>query len=113
MESTATRKLENVLNAAKGADILVHEVLNTEAVDALVERYSPGNEALKRHIINNHTTTEEVGEIATKANVKTLVLSHFGGAGDPVFDKPEIWEAAVRKTFAGQIIVGQDLMIID
>ncbi len=104
---------ENVVDAANGADILVHEVVNVAAIEALVQRVSPGNDALKRHILNNHTTTDEVGEIATRAGVKMLVLSHFGGAGEPGFDQAAVWEAAVRKHYSGALIVGEDLMIID
>lgn len=104
---------DNVARAAEGADLLVHEVVNPAAIDALVRRVSPGNDALKRHILNNHTTTEEVGEIATRAGVKTLVLSHFGGAGEPGFDRAAVWEKAVRKNYAGALIVGEDLMIIE
>ena len=82
-------------------------------IDAMIERVSPGNEALRRHILDNHTSTDEVGEIATTAGVKLLVVSHFGGAGDPVFDKPEVWEAAVRKHYSGPLIIGEDLAIIE
>ena len=104
---------DNVVSAAKGADILVHEVINVAAVDALVERVSPGNEDLRRHIVSNHTTTEQVGEVATEAGVHILVLSHFGGTGEPEYDRREVWEAAVRKTWAGNLIVGEDLLIIE
>ena len=104
---------ENVVAAAKGADILVHEVVNVAAIDAMIERVSPGNDALRRHILDNHTSTDDVGDIATRAGVKMLVVSHFGGAGDPVFDKPEVWEAAVRQHYSGPLIIGEDLAIIE
>jgi hypothetical protein len=32
---------------------------------------------LREHLLASHTTTEQVGQIATAAGVKTLVLSHF------------------------------------
>ncbi len=104
---------ESVIAAAKGADILVHEVINVAAVDAMVERVSPGNNDLRRHIVGNHTSTDEVGKVATAAGVHMLVLTHFGGTGDPEFDRPEVWEAAVRTNWAGNLIVGEDLMIIE
>ncbi len=104
---------QNLIKAAKGADILVHEVVSVASVDAMIARVAPGNDALRRHILNNHTNTDEVGEIATAAGVKMLVLSHFGGAGDPVYDQPEVWEAAVRKRYSGPLIIGEDLAIIE
>jgi ribonuclease BN (tRNA processing enzyme) len=104
---------DNVIKAAKGVDILVHEVVSVASIDAMIARVAPGNDALRRHILNNHTNTGEVGEIASEAGVKLLVLSHFGGAGDPDFDRPEVWAAAVRKTYSGPLIVGEDLTVIE
>ncbi len=108
-----TRPSENLVKAAKGADVLVHEVISVGAVDAMVAAVSPGNDELRRHIIGNHTTPEQLGEIATAAGVHTLVLSHFGGTGHPQFDQAAAWEAAVRETWAGNLIVGEDLMVIE
>lgn len=107
-----TSRSEALIELAKGADILVHEVLNMDAIDATVNRTDPGNEALKRHIIEAHTPMREVGEVATEAGVARLVLSHFVPADVPAFDRPEIWLAGVRETFDGEIIVGEDLMEI-
>lgn len=101
-----------LIELAEGADILVHEVLNSDAVDATVNRTDPGNEALRRHIIEAHTTMQEVGEVAAAAGVRRLVLSHFVPADIPAYDRPEIWLRGVRETFDGEIVVGEDLMEI-
>ena len=93
--------------------MLVHEVVSVDAIDAMIAAVSPGNEAMRRHLLGNHTTPEQVGEIASAAGVGTLVLSHFGGTGHPEFDRPEVWEALVRKTWQGHLIVGEDLMVIE
>ena len=108
-----TRPHENVIKAAKGADVLVHEVVSVDAIDAMIEAVSPGNEAMRRHLLGNHTTPEQVGEVAAAAGVGTLVLSHFGGTGHPEFDRPEYWERRVRKTWQGHLIIGEDLMVIE
>lgn len=108
-----TRPTEATIAAAKNADILVHEVISVAAIDALVEAVSPGNDELRRHLLGNHTTPEQVGEIASAAGVGTLVLSHFGGTGHPEFDRPELWESLVRKTWPGNLIIGEDLMVIE
>ena len=79
----------------------------------MVAAVSPGNDELRRHIIGNHTTPGQLGEVATAAGVHTLVLSHFGGTGHPEFDQASVWEAAVRETWAGNLIVGEDLMVIE
>ena len=108
-----TAPSENLVEAAQGADILVHEVLSVDAVDAMIRAVSPDrSEAMRKHLLGNHSTPRQVGEIATAAGVHTLVLTHFGGTGHPAFDKPEVWEAAVRETWAGHLVVGEDLMVI-
>lgn len=105
-----TSRSETLIELAKGADILVHEILNMDAIDATVNRTDPGNEALKRHIIEAHTPMREVGEVATEAGVRKLVLSHFVPSDIPAFDRPEIWLEGVRETFDGEIVVGEDLL---
>jgi ribonuclease BN (tRNA processing enzyme) len=107
-----TSKSVKLIKFAKNSDYLIHEVLNIEGVDAIIERTYPGNKAFRRHIIEAHTTMEEVGEIATKANVKTLILNHLVPTGSPTLDKSEIWRAGVSKNFKGKIIVGSDLLKI-
>ena len=64
---------------------------------------------LREHLLAAHTTTEQVGRIATQAGVKTLVLSHFVPGGYP-FIADEVWEAAVRPYFSGRLVVGRDLL---
>lgn len=108
-----TRPHKNVIEAAKGADVLVHEIISIAAIDAMIADVSPGNQKLRAHLLGNHTTPAQLGEIASAAGVQTLVLSHFGGTGHPEFDRPEVWEAEVRKTWPGALIVGEDLMVIE
>ena len=45
--------------------------------------------------------------IAAAANVKTLVLSHFVPGADAKIND-EDWIAGIRKSFAGNVIVGRD-----
>ena len=95
---------------AKGADVLVHEVMYLPAVEALVKRL-PNAKRLREHLMVAHTLPEDVGRIAERAGVKTLVLSHFVPGDDPSITD-EQWSEDVRKHFKGRIIVGKDLMEI-
>jgi ribonuclease BN (tRNA processing enzyme) len=100
-----THQSANLVALARGADVLVHEVLYLPA--------APGAEGstLRRHIVNSHTTVEEAGRVAAQAGVKTLVLSHFvPSESPPVTD--EQWLAGARAHFTGTIIVGRDLLEI-
>jgi ribonuclease BN (tRNA processing enzyme) len=93
---------------AKGADVLVHEILLESAVDSIV-RNAPDAKTLRQHLLASHSTGEQVGRAATEAGVKTLVLSHFVPGGAP-FITDDVWLAAVRPHFAGEIIIGRDLL---
>jgi ribonuclease BN (tRNA processing enzyme) len=95
---------------AKGADVLVHEVMYLPGIEALVRRI-PDAKRLREHLLAAHTVCADVGKIAAQAGVKTLVLSHFV-PGDDASITDEQWSADVRKEFKGQIIVGRDLMEI-
>ncbi len=103
-----TRPTDTLIALAKDADVLVHEVLYLPAIDALAAT-EPNAPRLRAHMMAAHTTTEEVGRIATAAGVKTLVLSHFVPGGYPnVADS--VWYEAVRPHFSGNLVVGRDLM---
>src|SRR5215216_368241 len=95
---------------AKGADVLVHEVMYLPGIEALLKRL-PNAKRLREHLMAAHTLPEDVGKIAAQAGVKTLVLTHFV-PGDDASITDEQWAADVRKHFKGQIIVGRDLMEI-
>lgn len=95
---------------AKGADVLVHEVMYLPGIEALLKRL-PNAKRLREHLMAAHTLPEEVGKIAAQAGVKTLVLTHFV-PGDDASITDEQWAADVRKHFKGQIVVGRDLMEI-
>ncbi len=95
---------------AKGADVLVHEVMYLPAVEALVKQV-PNAARLREHLLASHTIPEDVGKVAAQAGVKTLVLSHFVPGNDPSISD-EQWAEGVSKHFGGRIVVGKDLMEI-
>ena len=64
---------------------------------------------MREHLLSAHTSTDDIGRIATRAGVKTLVLSHFVPGGLPAIPD-QTWIEAVRPNFAGTIVVGRDLM---
>ena len=95
---------------AKGADILVHEVMYAPALEELVRR-NPNAATLMAHLKASHTLTDEVGRIAAEAGVKKLVLNHFVPA-DATGVTEETWFDAVRTTYKGDLVVARDLMEI-
>lgn len=103
-----TRPSENLVALARGADVLVHEVMYLPALDRLMAA-APDAKTLREHLLTAHTSTEDIGRIATRAGVKTLVLSHFVPGGLPAIPD-QTWIDAVRPNFTGNIVVGRDLM---
>jgi len=92
---------------AKGADVLVHEAIYLPFVDRLVARVKNGA-TLKKHLLESHTSAEDVGRIADAAQVKLLVMSHLVPGELDVTDAD--WLNEARKTFKGRIVVARDLM---
>ena len=95
---------------ARGADVLVHEVMYLPGVENLIRRL-PNAKRLREHLMAAHTLPEDVGRVAARAGVKTLVLSHFVPGDDPSITD-EQWAEGARRHFKGRIIVGRDLMEI-
>ena len=101
-----TGACDNVVALARDADVLVHEVID---IDVMTERLStrPNYQALRNHLTSAHSSPEQVGDVATRAGVRTLVLSHLV-PGDLDLTEEE-WEGRVRPHFAGEIVCGVDL----
>jgi len=103
-----TRPTEALIALARGADVLVHEVMYEPALAKLIAS-EPNAAHLREHLLASHTTTAQVGRIATEAGVKTLVLTHFVPGGDPSLTE-DVWRDAVAPHFKGQLVVGRDLL---
>lgn len=96
-----TKPSENLIKFAKGADVLIHEAYLPEH---FLKVDTP---AVAGRLMAYHTSAEEAGAVATRAGVKTLVLTHL----IPANAEKTFLERA-RKTFQGKIVVGRDLMTI-
>jgi ribonuclease Z len=94
-----TRPCDNLVRHAKDADVLVHEAMLPEYLDAVDEP------DVAARLKSYHTTPEQAGEIARRANVKLLVLTHLV----PGKDEDTYHERAATQ-FKGTIVVGRDLM---
>jgi ribonuclease BN (tRNA processing enzyme) len=101
-----TGPCDNVVRLARGADVLVHEVIDVDFVARRVAAM-PNSEAIVAHLAGSHTSPEDAARIAQRAGVKTLVLSHLV-PGDDEFTE-EDWEARARPYFDGEIVCGVDL----
>ncbi len=94
-----TRPSENLIRYAKGVDVLVHEVYLPEYLDKV------DIPEVAARLKAYHSSPEEVGEVAQKAGVKLLVLTHLvpGNEDTAIVER-------VRKRFSGKVVAGKDLM---
>ncbi len=103
-----TRFDENLIAAATGVDLLIHEVV------AIPEKLFEVNPAMKR-VAAHHTTAAEVGIVFSKVKPKLGVLSHYvltAGPGIPPVTKEEVI-ARVKSNYSGPLVAGRDLMTFE
>ena len=103
-----TRFDQNLIEAAKGVDLLVHEVV------AIPEALFAVNPAMKR-VEAHHTTPEEVGTVMSEARPRLGVLTHYvltSGPGIPPETKDEVL-ARLKTRYSGPVVAGHDLMAIE
>jgi ribonuclease BN (tRNA processing enzyme) len=103
-----TTPSDNLIQLARGADVLVHEAIYLPAIERIAARI-PSAAKLKEHLLASHTTAEDAGRVAQAAGVKHLVLSHLAPADDPTLTD-QMWIDAARTHFRGQVTVGKDLL---
>ena len=104
-----------VTELAKGADLLVTETSSSEdRKQSLInsgrwQAMSPAEQAgIMRQATQGHMNLDDIGKMATRANVKTVVLSHLGARVGT--DDYAPWAEEVKKHFSGQVLIAKDLM---
>ncbi|GAA4489582.1 MBL fold metallo-hydrolase [Microbacterium panaciterrae] len=103
-----TAPSEALIDLARGADVLVHEAIHLPSIEASVAR-SNGTR-LREHLIDSHTSVDDLGRIATAAGVGTLVVSHLVPADAALPD--EDWIGPARRTFSGEVLLAHDFRVI-
>jgi len=107
-----TRYDENLIAAASGADLVIHEV--AMAADEVLE----SSERFRR-IFAHHTAPEQAGVVFKQVNPKLAVYTHIVilGEFEPTTPKAPLQDLIrrTRKSYDGPLVLGEDLMsfIID
>ncbi len=106
---------ENLIAAANGADVLIHEAQANHMV-AKMERAAAaaGNATLAKifsDIPDYHTTPEEAARAANEAGAKWLVLSHLTPAPDNAIAR-RIFMRGVGKVRPSGVKLAEDRMLI-
>ncbi len=105
----------SVEELAKNADILVSEVLIIDDFLAILRKNGTWDAmsaerqvGVVRHLGEDHLTPEEVGKLASRAQVKRVVLSHVILTGDDDVDSRHYVDR-VKKFYSGPVDLAKDL----
>ena len=98
---------------AKGADLLVSEMIDMAGTMANVARNSPdmppeAKQRLEQHLSTHHLTPDAVGQLAARAGVKALAITHFA-AGTPNPERTKGYVAQIRAHYRGPVTLANDL----
>ena len=92
---------DEVAALASDVDVLVHEAMRFEPIEALPEH--------RRFILDYHADTRLLGRMAVDANVGTLVLTHLLPAPENAADVQRFADDVRAGGFGGPLIVANDL----
>jgi len=92
---------------AAGADVLFHEISDLDVVTAALRAQGAPARYID-HQIHDHSGGELVGRTATAAGVPKLVLYHLVPGTPALTDQR--WRSLVSPYYAGEIVVGTDLL---
>jgi ribonuclease Z len=101
-----TRPCDSLAEAARGADLLLHEVFVHREMPVIEGRRTAETVA---NVAAYHTLSSDVGKVAARADVGWLALTHFV---PPDCDTAALL-AEVQRDYAGPVTLGEDLMVLD
>jgi ribonuclease Z len=93
-----TRPTDSVVQACQGCDVLVHEAYTGDSKDDWM-----------LYMRKFHTSATELGEIASRAKPKLLVVIHAGYVGGT---SEADMLADIRKAFKGEVKLAHDLDVV-
>ena len=104
---------EAVEELARGADLLVSEMMDIDAVMARIKKVSPNlpdrqYKGIEWHLRAHHVLPSQVGEMAANAGVKKVVVTHMA----PNISTDEMarrYRDEIAQVFDGEIVIANDL----
>ena len=98
---------------AKDADLLVAEMMDVEMMVGLVRLANPGMPdkavmGVETHLRKHHLLPKDVGEMAARAGVKGVVVTHFAGT-EPNDPHHMSYLKSVSEYYQGPVIVANDM----
>lgn len=106
-----TKAMPAMVEAARGADVLVHEAMNVAQLTAArrgLARSNPRLGELLEDLMDYHAGTLEVAAIARDAGVKHLVLTHLVPSIPPTDAAERAFVQGMSDVYTGKITVARD-----
>jgi ribonuclease BN (tRNA processing enzyme) len=105
-----TSKAESIVENCHGCDILIHEVYTQKSYDLVAEPWQTYRRAY-------HTSTRELGDIATRAKPGLLIIYHPSNAGCDQSGIHNCMQAEseeqtlqeLKQFYGGNVVMGHDL----
>jgi ribonuclease BN (tRNA processing enzyme) len=105
---------DRVTALAKGADVLVSELIDGQVAGSLVppanatEAANKRFEVMKQHLSTHHLTPEQIGKMASEAKVGRVVITHLVPSRKPDVTT-ESYVAEIHKSYSGPVEIADDL----
>lgn len=96
-----TRPSAKLVEVCRGVDVLIHEVVDEEAL-----RRNVPNQQLYDAIVAHHTTPDQAADVFRRVGPRLAVFSHIAPPDAAVVER-------TRRTYSGRVEKGEDLMVID
>jgi ribonuclease BN (tRNA processing enzyme) len=98
---------------AKDADVLVSEMIDLQATIENIRRNNPAlpdaaRAGIVKHLTDHHLSPVQVGELASRAQVRRLVVTHLVPGKTSAADI-ERYLSEVRKHYSGPAVIANDL----
>jgi ribonuclease BN (tRNA processing enzyme) len=110
-----TGLFDDLVDLTKKADLLVSEANSVEVRKQILidsgqwqAMSSQEQSRIMEQAAKGHLSPQDVGELAARAGVKTIVLTHLTPL--PSGDDYSAWAEEVRKHFSGEVLIAKDLM---
>lgn len=101
-----------VEHLARGVELLVAEMMDVDGTVAAMRREPNLSEERARnmesHLRKHHLTAKDVGELAGRAGVKALVVTHFVGV-EPSDPRHFDYLRTIAQNFRGPAVIANDL----
>jgi ribonuclease BN (tRNA processing enzyme) len=96
-----------VTQLARGADLLFSELIDPKFIETFSTQQKRSRE-MHEHLTDHHINPDQVRQMAAKAKVKRVVITHLVAGRDPNVDTAP-YVAGVKKWFDGPVEIATDL----